>query len=412
MIVDRGNQANTRGTDRGLDRTIVLVGTAGATVFLLILLFVLAGSGDRRILVDTITPLLVSVSGVIMLLAGRPNAAAHLLIGMLGIAVWAIIGGSGIANDPLIGLMTMAVAGTLLVREQQLAYTLIAAAAVGIAAFFTAIEEKTFAERSMRTLIALIAFATLAWLVLWLRRQATDRQDQLEAALESKDEFVATVSHELRTPLTTIMGIAHEMKDSIGDFSSDELLEFAALLAEESSDIAGIVDDLLVAARSDTGSLTLDPRSVSLAKELNAAAVGTYQFEVHGPADFSAQRVTADPGRTRQIIRNLLVNAQRYGGPNVRVVADISQGYGVIEVRDSGGPIPQQERDQIFEAYQRSTSTDATPGSVGLGLTVSRRLARLMDGDVVYEHDGTESIFRLLLPLAPPQTTEAAQAVA
>ena len=110
------------------------------------------------------------------------------------------------------------------------------------------------------------------------------------------------------------MGIAHEMRDRVGEFSTDELHEFAALLADESSDIAAIVDDLLVAARSENGSLTLDLRSVSLATELDAASVGTSRFDVYGPADFGALRVTADPGRTRQIIRNLLVNAQRYGG--------------------------------------------------------------------------------------------------
>ena len=309
MLVDRGDQANTKGADRGLDRTIVLVGTAGATVFLLILLVVLAAGADRKILADTITPLLVSVSGIVMLRSGRPNAAVHLLIGMLGMAMWAIVGGSGIANDPLIGFMTMAVAGTLLVREHQLAYSLVAATAVSVTAFFTAIEGQTLAERSMRAFVALIAFSVLAWLVLWLRRQATDRQVQLEAALKSKDEFVATVSHELRTPLTTIMGIAHEMRDRVGEFSSDELHEFAALLADESADIAGIVDDLLVAARSDNGSLTLDLRPVVLAEQLDAAAVGSNQFEVHGHADFNRLWVTADPSRTRQIIRNLLVNA-------------------------------------------------------------------------------------------------------
>ena len=146
MLVDRGDQANTMGADRGLDRTIVLVGTAGATVFLLILLVVLAAGSDRKILADTITPLLVSVSGIVMLRSGRPNAAVHLLIGMLGMAMWAIVGGSGIANDPLIGFMTMAVAGTLLVREHQLAYSLVAATAVSVTAFFTAIEGQTLAE--------------------------------------------------------------------------------------------------------------------------------------------------------------------------------------------------------------------------------------------------------------------------
>ncbi len=108
----------------------------------------------------------------------------------------------------------------------------------------------------------------------------------------------------------------------------------------------------------------------------------------------------------------MLVNAQRYGGSRIRVVTDATETHGVIEVRDSGGPIPQQERDQIFEAYRRSASSRLNPGSVGLGLTVSRRLARLMNGDVVYEHDGAEGIFRLLLPLAPPPTTGTNQAVA
>ena len=402
MLVDRGDDPQIDGADRGLDRTVVLVGTFGATVFLLILLFVLGATGDRRILVDTITPLLVAVSGFIMLLTGRPNAAIHLLIGMLGIALWAIIGGSGIANDPLIGFLTMAIAGTLLVREHELAYTLIAAAAVGITAFFTSIAGKTVAERSMRTFIALIAFAVLAWLVTWLRRQATERQDQLEDTLASKNEFVATVSHELRTPLTTIMGIAHEMRDRVGDFSSEELQEFAALLADESSDIAAIVDDLLVAARSEVGSLTLDLRSVSLAAEVDAASNGVSRINVNGPAEFSELLVTADPGRTRQIIRNL----------NIRIVADMTEYHGVIEVRDSGRPIPEHERQQIFEPYRRSTTTDATPGSVGLGLTVSRHLARLMNGDVVYDHDGSESIFRLQLPLAATHRPGIGRAVA
>ena len=412
MLVDGGDQTQIRRTDRGLDRTIVLVGTVGATVFLLILLILLAASGDRKILVDTITSLLVSVSGFVMLLTGRPNAAIHLMIGMLGMALWAIIGGSGIANDPLIGFMTMAIAGTLLVRKHQLAYTLIAAAAVGITAFFTDIAGHTVAERSMRTFIALIAFAILAWLVTWLRRQATERQGQLEDALASKNEFVATVSHELRTPLTTIMGIAHEMRDQVGEFSSEELQEFAALLADESSDIAAIVDDLLVAARSEVGNLALDLRSVSLATELDAASGGISSIDVSGPPDFGELRVIADPGRTRQIIRNLIVNAQRYGGPHIRVLADITEHHGIIEVRDSGRPIPAHEREQIFEPYRRSTTTDANPGSVGLGLTVSRRLARLMNGDVVYDHDGSESIFRLELPLAAPSSPEIGKAVA
>lgn len=72
-----------------------------------------------------------------------------------------------------------------------------------------------------------------------------------------------------------------------------------------------------------------------------------------------------------------------------------------ISVCDDGNPIPPRERDRIFEAYRSHETAPAVPGSVGLGLTVSRELARLMGGDLVYGHDGGEGSFTLTLPLVP-----------
>lgn len=72
-----------------------------------------------------------------------------------------------------------------------------------------------------------------------------------------------------------------------------------------------------------------------------------------------------------------------------------------IAVRDDGDPIPPPERDLIFEAYRSHRTAPAVPGSVGLGLTVSRELARLMGGDLVYSHDGRQGSFTLTLPLIP-----------
>lgn len=399
MIAAGGDRSQLKGNGSSLDRTIVLVGTLAALLFLIVLVLMLIVTGDRRILADTITPALVVVSGAVMLGRGRPDAALHLLIGMVGIAIWAVVGGSGIANDPILGFMTMAIAGTLLVRDHQRTYVIVASVSVATTAFFTAYEGQTLAERTVRTVVSLTSFMVLAWLVTWLKAQAGDRQRRLEDALASKDEFVATVSHELRTPLTTIMGIAHEMQDGVGTFRPAELEEFASLLAAESADIAAIVEDLLVASRSEVGSLTLDLRPISLASELEAATTSFDLIPIQTSRDFPLALVTADAGRTRQIIRNLLSNAQRYGGSDVRIVAATNDVHAVIEVRDNGGPIPEAEREQIFVAYQRAETSRRNPSSVGLGLTVSRQLAQLMNGDLRYEHDGTDSIFRLSLPL-------------
>jgi signal transduction histidine kinase len=101
----------------------------------------------------------------------------------------------------------------------------------------------------------------------------------------------------------------------------------------------------------------------------------------------------------KQIVRNLVVNAERYGGPGRRMVVEGSGASAVLEVRDDGPPIPHEEHERIFEPYERGEDRPGVTAAVGLGLAVSRRLAILMEGDLSYGHDG-ESVFRLSLPSA------------
>jgi signal transduction histidine kinase len=117
----------------------------------------------------------------------------------------------------------------------------------------------------------------------------------------------------------------------------------------------------------------------------------------------------ADPLRVRQIVRNLLSNAVRYGGTTITVHLDSSDGRGRVVVADDGDGIPADAVDSIFETYTRAHSSAVRPGSVGIGLAVSRRLARLMGGDVVYE-PGPPTAFVLTLPASSPvRTTSAAR---
>jgi two-component system sensor histidine kinase KdpD len=98
-------------------------------------------------------------------------------------------------------------------------------------------------------------------------------------------------------------------------------------------------------------------------------------------------------------LRNLLSNAKRYGGSTVRISAVIDGESALVSVFDNGPGVPEGDEDIIFEPYIRSTRDEALPGSIGLGLPVSRRLARLMGGDLVYRYDGG-SVFEVRLPAA------------
>lgn len=233
---------------------------------------------------------------------------------------------------------------------------------------------------------------TVAMVDITRQREA---ERKLQDLISSKDQFVATISHELRTPLTAVIGIVEELRDANGSIDETEQHELLGLVAEQGLEVSRIVEDLLIVARSDAGNLIIDAEAV----DLNAEAVGvalaidpSITVETNG-----SPLVVADPQRVRQIIRNLITNAQRYGGPTIRVRVGDEGARGILEVRDDGDPLSLSSRSEIFEPYTRAGQQAGVTASVGLGLTVSRRLARHMGGDLVYDHDGDEAIFTLTL---------------
>jgi two-component system sensor histidine kinase PilS (NtrC family) len=111
-------------------------------------------------------------------------------------------------------------------------------------------------------------------------------------------------------------------------------------------------------------------------------------------------RAIADPVRVRQIIRNLVTNAIRYGGSRVHVEYAEGDERVVLTVRDDGSEIPPAERERIFLPYFSAHDPGSLPSSVGLGLTVSRQLADMMGGRLAYTFDDGWSTFTLELPSA------------
>jgi len=220
----------------------------------------------------------------------------------------------------------------------------------------------------------------------------------LERLVRAKDEFIASVSHELRTPLTAVVGFARRLSDNPDQFGAEEAAAITKIIAEQSSDVAAIIDDLLVAARADIGRVRVLSERVDVRAELEAAsrALSARSDAIRLPHETAVAR--ADRLRVRQILRNLLANAVRHGGSQVVVEIVPSDLIVTVKVADDGPGIPLVDREHLFEPYFHGAGEVGQPASIGLGLTVSRQLARLMGGDLVYSQRAPGSIFELTLP--------------
>lgn len=232
----------------------------------------------------------------------------------------------------------------------------------------------------------------------WIRRRHVE--DALRETIAEKDRFVATVSHEIRTPLAAVLGLADELHQRASSMDPAEVRELLGVVVEQAGEVANIVEDLLVLARAGRTTIKVAPVPVRL-DELVRRAVASVPTATRGALVMrTVEPVTAlcDPLRTRQVVRNLVVNAHRHGGPRTFIdVTSVPGGDAIIRVADDGDPIPEERRESMFEPFSGSERADGPLASVGLGLTVCRELVRAMDGDLFYRWEG-ESRFDVHLP--------------
>ena len=249
-----------------------------------------------------------------------------------------------------------------------------------------------------------IAATVMLVVALALGRQSERRRiDDLRRAADDKDRFLATVSHELRTPLTAVAGIAHELRDRPQDFSPAEEHSLLGLLVEQTDELAAIVEDLLIAARSDIGKVVIRHETIDLIEEasraMETAGISADTVGLPAPAWADAQRV-------RQILRNLLSNARKYGGPVVRMEFESGPTWVDVTVADNGNGVPVDQRRRVFESYTSAHAPSRAVESIGLGLFISRGLAGAMGGDLTYDYVDGWSRFRLRLPRPARDTAE------
>jgi signal transduction histidine kinase len=232
----------------------------------------------------------------------------------------------------------------------------------------------------------------------------------LEALVRSKDQFVATIAHELRTPLTAVVGLSEELRSSYQVFEPDEIVEFIHLIADQGHEVAAIVEDLLVAARADMGKVSVVTQEVDLERSVEGVLTETNHLRTSSTTAISlvgnAGLAVADPQRVRQILRNLMTNAFRYGGAHVWIELASETKWSKVVVADNGSGVPASEQNSIFEPFRRAHDEPGLPGSLGLGLFVARKLAEMMHGSLTYRRVGTRTEFELALPASRKEVTQ------
>jgi signal transduction histidine kinase len=244
-----------------------------------------------------------------------------------------------------------------------------------------------------------------------LQRRAGER-DQLD---RMKDEFVLTASHELRSPLTSVQGFAELLLLEREKLSPGQA-ETVEVILDNTRHLVRLLNDLLDLARSDAGRLTIKPVPADAASLIeDAVRTMRAQFDARGQRlgleiEPDLPQVEADRDRIRQVMVNLLTNANEYcpEGAGIEVKVRRNATDVEVDVTDDGPGIPEEQLGHIFERFSRGDAGETQRvGGTGLGLAISKSLIELHGGTIEAESTpGRGSTFRVRLPAAAHDRVE------
>jgi len=237
-----------------------------------------------------------------------------------------------------------------------------------------------------------------------------DKNRQLQMASENKSQFVSSMSHELRTPLNAIIGLTEMMVKNAARFGTEKAQEPLQRVNRAGTHLLGLINQVLDLSKIEAGKFELNPQTVQLAPLINEVIGTAGQLAEQNKnrlvvdAQENLGALTVDSMRLRQILLNLLSNACKFTREGeVRLRARrVANGRDWIElaVADTGIGMTPEQQAKLFEEFSQADATTAQRfGGTGLGLALSRKLARMMGGDVtVTSESGKGSVFTVRLP--------------
>ncbi len=307
----------------------------------------------------------------------------------------------------------------------------IAAAAAGRRGEIRRAEEREDVVAGVMSLSALLAAALLGWIAHRMRglaREAAAREQEAEHALAqarrlsaSRERLLRGVTHDLKNPLGAADGYTQLLQEGVDGSPGPKQQRMLERIRACHATALQLIGELLDLSQAESGTLRVALGPADVAEIARAAAsefegragAAGHEFAVHAP-DRPLACVT-DRGRVLRIVGNLLSNAAKYTPPPGRIGLEAADGDGsgpageqggvALRVRDTGPGIPPEEREGIFDEFHRLH--DGQTAGHGLGLATSRRIARLLGGDVtVDDAPGGGAVFTLWLPTGNPTPRE------
>ncbi|MGH2919180.1 MAG: response regulator, partial [Solirubrobacteraceae bacterium] len=258
------------------------------------------------------------------------------------------------------------------------------------------------------------------------RESLEEKAEQLAVSSKYKSEFLANMSHELRTPLNSLLILSKLLAENPDENLTDKQIEFASTIHTAGADLLTLISDILDLSKVEAGKMEISPGQLEVGSipdyvERAFASVAEQkglEFAIETAAD-APPAILTDEQRLQQVLRNLLSNAFKFteaGTVALELAGTEEQAQDgtpyvlSITVRDTGIGIAEDKLRLIFEAFQQADGTTSRRfGGTGLGLTISREIARMLGGEIrVASAPGSGSAFTLLLPnyTEPPVPVE------
>ena len=233
----------------------------------------------------------------------------------------------------------------------------------------------------------------------------------LTQAQAHKDEFIASVGHELRTPMNAILGLNGVLQTELAD--EPDNAEIANLIRDSTSQLLGLVNDILDFSQLEAGRLTFLEKPINLAQTLNHVMTFFQDTAHHKGLHLNLnlepglpEMVVLDGQRLQQVLHNLLDNALKFTAlGEVNLNCRLAEGGLFFEVQDTGRGIPLDRQADVFKQFEHADlQTNRAYGGTGLGLAICERLVSLQGGHIgVKSILGQGSVFWFDLPLKTPQ---------
>ena len=269
---------------------------------------------------------------------------------------------------------------------------------------------RPFTVRQVELLTTFADQAVIAIENVRLFDEIQEKNRQLQVASEHKSQFVASMSHELRTPLNAIIGLTDMLVTNAARFGTEKAQEPLQRVNRAGTHLLGLINQVLDLSKIEAGKLELNPQTVQLASLINdvIGTAGQLAEQNKNRLVVDAQEnlgaLTVDPMRLRQILLNLLSNACKFTKEGevklkARRVVD-GRDWIELAVADSGIGMTAEQQAKLFEEFTQADRTTAQRfGGTGLGLAITRKLARMMGGDVTVASEvGKGSVFTVRLP--------------